>query len=137
MLSIFEIAGSGLTAQAQRMNVAASNLTNVDSVIGPDGQPFRARQPVFQVHPVAGQAYGQEIGGVRVAGVIQDPSPLKLVYDPKHPMANAQGYVSLPNVDPAAEIVNMIAASNSYRANVEMFNNAKSLLQKTLAIGQA
>ncbi|WP_313461399.1 flagellar basal body rod protein FlgC, partial [Achromobacter sp.] len=104
---------------------------------GPDGQPYRARQVVFQVNPAAGQALGQEIGGVRVAGVIQDPSPLKQVYDPKHPLADAQGYISMPNVDPVAETVNMIAASRSYQANVEVLNTAKALMQKTLTIGQS
>jgi len=137
LLSIFDIAGSALSAQSQRMNVTASNLANADSVVGPDGQPYRARQVVFQVNPAAGQAMGQEIGGVRVAGVIQDPSPLKQVYDPKHPLADAQGYISMPNVDPVAETVNMIAASRSYQANVEVLNTAKSLMQKTLTIGQS
>ena len=99
--------------------------------------PYRARQVVFQVDPAPNQALGQEIGGVRVAGVVQDPSPLKMVYDPKHPMANPQGYVSMPNVDPVAETVNMIAASRSYQANVEVLNTAKSLMQKTLTIGQS
>ncbi len=137
LLSIFDIAGSALSAQSQRMNVAASNMANADSVVGPDGQPYRARQVVFQVNPAAGQALGQEIGGVRVAGVIQDPSPLKQVYDPKHPLADAQGYISMPNVDPVAETVNMIAASRSYQANVEVLNTAKALMQKTLTIGQS
>ena len=137
LLSIFDIAGSALSAQSQRMNVAASNMANADSVVGPDGQPYRARQVVFQVNPAAGQALGQEIGGVRVAGVVQDQSPLKLVYDPKHPLADAQGYVSMPNVDPVAETVNMIAASRSYQANVEVLNTAKALMQKTLTIGQS
>ena len=137
LLSIFDIAGSALSAQSQRMNVTASNLANADSVVGPDGQPYRARQVVFQVNPAAGQALGQEIGGVRVAGVIQDPSPLKQVYDPKHPLADAQGYISMPNVDPVAETVNMIAASRSYQANVEVLNTAKALMQKTLTIGQS
>ncbi|CAB3724524.1 MULTISPECIES: flagellar basal body rod protein FlgC [Achromobacter] len=137
LLSIFDIAGSALSAQSQRMNVTASNLANADSVVGPDGQPYRARQVVFQVNPAAGQAMGQEIGGVRVAGVIQDPSPLKQIYDPKHPLADAQGYISMPNVDPVAETVNMIAASRSYQANVEVLNTAKSLMQKTLTIGQS
>ncbi|SEK12860.1 flagellar basal body rod protein FlgC [Achromobacter sp. NFACC18-2] len=137
LLSIFDIAGSALSAQSQRMNVAASNMANADSVVGPDGQPYRARQVVFQVNPAAGQALGQEIGGVRVAGVVQDQSPLKQVYDPKHPMADAQGYVSMPNVDPVAETVNMIAASRSYQANVEVLNTAKALMQKTLTIGQS
>ncbi|MFF7399294.1 flagellar basal body rod protein FlgC [Achromobacter sp. NPDC008082] len=137
LMSIFDIAGSALSAQSQRMNVSASNMANADSVVGPDGQPYRARQVVFQVNPAAGQAMGQEIGGVRVAGVIQDPSPLKQVYDPKHPLADAQGYISMPNVDPVAETVNMIAASRSYQANVEVLNTAKSLMQKTLTIGQS
>lgn len=137
LLSIFEIAGSALSAQSQRMNVSASNMANADSVAGPDGQPYRARQVVFQVNPPAGQALGQEIGGVRVAGVVQDQSPFKQVYDPKHPLANAQGYISMPNVDPVAETVNMIAASRSYQANVEVLNTAKSLMLKTLTIGQS
>jgi flagellar basal-body rod protein FlgC len=136
LLSIFDIAGSALSAQSQRMNVAASNMANADSVVGPDGQPYRARQVVFQVNPAAGQALGQEIGGVRVAGVVQDQSPLKMVYDPKHPLADAQGYISMPNVDPVAETVNMIAASRSYQANVEVLNTAKTLMVKTLTIGQ-
>lgn len=137
LMSIFDIAGSALSAQSQRMNVSASNMANADSVVGPDGQPYRARQVVFQVNPAPGQALGQEIGGVKVAGVVQDQSPLKQVYDPKHPLADAQGYVSMPNVDPVAETVNMIAASRSYQANVEVLNTAKSLMQKTLTIGQS
>ncbi|WP_144641636.1 flagellar basal body rod protein FlgC [Bordetella genomosp. 13] len=137
LLSIFDIAGSALSAQSQRMNVSASNMANAESVVGPDGQPYRARQVVFQVNPPAGQALGQEIGGVRVAGVVQDDSPLKQVYDPKHPMANADGYLFMPNVDPVAETVNMIAASRSYQANVEVLNTAKQLMAKTLTIGQA
>jgi len=136
LLSIFDIAGSALSAQSQRMNVSASNLANADSVVGPDGQPYRARQVVFQVNPPAGQALGEEIGGVRVAGVVQDPSPLKQVYDPSHPLANEQGYIFMPNVDPVAETVNMIAASRSYQANVEVLNTAKQLMAKTLTIGQ-
>lgn len=114
LLSIFDIAGSALSAQSQRMNVAASNMANADSVVGPDGQPYRARRGVPGQSP-AGQALGREIGGVRVAGVVVDQSPLKQVYDPKHPLADAQGYVSMPNVDPVAETVNMIAASRSYQ----------------------
>lgn len=136
LLSIFDIAGSAMSAQSQRMNVAASNLANADSAVGPDGQPYRARQVVFQVNPPAGQNYGQEIGGVRVAGVVEDQSPLKRIYDPRNPLADRDGYVSMPNVDPVAETVNMISASRSYQANVEVLNTAKTLMQKTLTIGQ-
>ncbi|ANN66796.1 flagellar basal body rod protein FlgC [Bordetella bronchialis] len=136
LLSIFDIAGSALTAQSQRMNVAASNLANADSAVGPDGQPYRARQVVFQVNPSQGQATGAEIGGVRVAGVVQSDAPMKRLYDPTNPLADNQGYVTMPNVDPVAETVNMISASRSYQANVEVLNTAKALMQKTLTIGQ-
>ncbi len=136
LLSIFDIAGSALSAQSQRMNVSASNLANADSIVGPDGQPYRARQVVFQVNPPAGQALGEEIGGVKVAGVVQDPSPMKMVYEPNNTLANAQGYITMPNVDPVAETVNMISASRSYQANVEVLNTAKTLMAKTLTIGQ-
>ncbi len=131
-LGIFGIVGSAMTAQSQRMNVTASNLANADSVTGPDGQPYRARQVVFEMAPAPGQA----IGGVRVAEVIEDPSPLNLVHDPKNPRANAEGYVAMPNVNVVEEMVNMISASRSYQANVEVLNTAKSLMLKTLTIGQ-
>ncbi len=131
-LSIFEIAGSAMTAQSQRMNVTASNLANADSVAGPDGQPYRARQVVFEVASSGAQA----IGGVRVARVIEDPSPMRMMHDPKNPLANAEGYVTMPNVDVVEEMVNMISASRSYQANVEVLNTAKTLMLKTLTIGQ-
>lgn len=131
-LSIFEIAGSAMTAQSQRMNVTASNLANADSVAGPDGQPYRARQVVFE----AASSGGGPIGGVRVAGVIEDPSPMRMMHDPKNPLANAEGYVAMPNVDVVEEMVNMISASRSYQANVEVLNTAKTLMLKTLTIGQ-
>jgi flagellar basal-body rod protein FlgC len=125
-----------MSAQSQRMNVSASNLANADSAVGPDGQPYRARQVVFQVNAPEGQAYGQEVGGVRVAGVVLDQSPMRRQYEPSNPLADATGYITLPNVDPVAETVNMISASRSYQANVEVLNTAKALMQKTLTIGQ-
>ena len=79
---------------------------------------------------------GQAIGGVRVARVIDDPSPLRLQHDPKNPLANADGYVSMPNVNVVEEMVNMISASRSYQANVEVLNTAKTMMLKTLTIGQ-
>lgn len=129
---IFEIAGSAMTAQSQRMNTTASNLANADSVAGPDGQPYRARQVVFEMAPTDGQG----IGGVRVARVIEDPSPMRMVHDPKNPLANAEGYVTMPNVNVVEEMVNMISASRSYQANVEVLNTAKTMMLKTLTIGQ-
>lgn len=134
--SIFEIAGSALMAQSQRMNVSASNLANADSIAGPDGQPYKARQVVFEMAPVQTQGYARAVGGVKVSQVLESDAPPRMQYDPKNPLANADGYVTLPNVDVVAETVNMISASRSYQANVEVINTAKSLMSRTLTIGQ-
>jgi len=131
LFNIINIAGSGMTAQSQRLNVTASNLANADSTTGPDGQPYRAKQVVFSTVPM-GNAAGT---GVKVDSVVEDASPMKVVYDPKHPMADTNGYVTLPNVNVVEEMVNMISASRSYQNNVDMLNTSKSLLLKTLTIG--
>ncbi|KFK93483.1 MULTISPECIES: flagellar basal body rod protein FlgC [unclassified Serratia (in: enterobacteria)] len=132
LLSIFDISGSALSAQSQRMNVSASNMANADSVTGPDGQPYRAKQVVFQVAATAGQAFG----GVQVAQLMDDPAPDRLVFQPGNPLADAKGYVRMPNVDVVGEMVNTIAASRSYQANVEVLNTTKSMMIKTLTLGQ-
>lgn len=132
LLNIFDIAGSAMAAQSQRLNVSASNLANADSVTGPDGQPYVAKQVVFQTDAAQGQA----TGGVRVAQVIDDPTPAKLVYDPGNPMADAKGYIKMPNVDVIGETVNTMSASRSYQANVEVLNTVKSMMMKTLTMGQ-
>lgn len=131
LLNVFSIAGSALTAQSARLNAVASNLANADSVVGADGQPYRAKQVVFKATPVEGGGIG-----VRVTQVVDSTGPLRMMYDPKNPAADAQGYVAMPNVNVVDEMVNMISASRSYQNNVEVMNTAKSLLQKTLAIGQ-
>ncbi len=132
VLDVFTIAGSALTAQSARLNAVASNLANADSVAGANGQPYRAKQVVFAATPVGNEG-GQ---GVRVTQVVESAAPLRLTYDPKSPHANEQGYVSMPNVNPVEEMVNMISASRSYQTNAEVMNTAKTLLLKTLAIGQ-
>ncbi|XPG44763.1 flagellar basal body rod protein FlgC [Variovorax sp. KK3] len=131
-MNIFNVAGSAMAAQSQRMNVTASNLANAESVAGPDGQPYRAKQVIFQV---AGSGQ-QDIGGVQVSGVVEDGTPPRLVYDPRNPHANAQGYVAMPNVNVVEEMTNMISASRSYQANVEVLSTAKTLMLKTLTLGQ-
>lgn len=133
MFSIFNISGSALSAQSQRMNVTASNLANADSIAGPDGQAYRAKQVVFE-------AQGQDtqgVGGVRVSGVVEDAAPLRVEYRPGHPLADARGYVTMPNVEPVSEMVNMISASRSYQANVEVMSTSKQLMLKTLTLGEA
>ena len=131
LFNIFNVSGSAMSAQAQRLNTVASNLANADSATSASGQAYRAKQVVFQAVPL-------EAGGtaVKVAQVIDDPSPLKQVYDPKHPMADEKGYVSMPNVNVVDEMVNMLSASRSYQTNVETMNAAKTLLLKTLTLGQ-
>ncbi|MCX8597436.1 MULTISPECIES: flagellar basal body rod protein FlgC [unclassified Gilliamella] len=131
--SIFSISGSALIAQTQRMNVSASNLANADSVTSTSGQAYRAKQVIFQVDD---NNYPNSIAGVKVSEVIEDPSPMNLVYDPKHPLADEKGYIQKPNVDVVAEMVNTISASRSYQANVEVINTVKSLMLKTLTLGQ-
>ncbi|MDR3433060.1 MAG: flagellar basal body rod protein FlgC [Rouxiella aceris] len=132
MLSIFDISGSALQAQSQRLNVAASNMANADSVTGPDGQPYHAKEVVFQVDAAA----GQETGGVKVSSVVDSSAPERMVYQPGNPLADAKGYVRMPNVDVVSEMVNSISASRSYQANVEVLNTTKSLMMKTLTLGQ-
>jgi len=96
LAAVFDIAGSALAAQSQRLNVVASTLANADSASSADGTPYRARQVVFSARPVGASSVGR---GVRVSQVIDDPSPARIVFDPKHPLADAQGYVRMPNVD--------------------------------------
>jgi flagellar basal-body rod protein FlgC len=137
LMNIFDVAGSALSAESERLNVTASNLANANSTTGPDGQPYRAKEVVFAVKPLGGasSASGQQVGGVQVTKLIDDPTPMKTTYDPSNPAANAQGYVTMPNVNPVEETVNMISASRSYQANVETLNTAKTLMLKTLTIG--
>src|SRR5690606_17860117 len=135
-LTIFAISGSALTAQYQRMNVAASNLANAESVDGPNGQHYKAPQVVCQMQTIEAQHRVQAVGGVRVSQVVESNAPHRMEYNPGHPMANENGYIVKPNVDVVAETVNMISASRSYQANVEVINTAKSLMNRTLTIGQ-
>ena len=131
LFNILDVAGSALTAQSQRLNTTASNLANADSVAGADGKPYAAKQVVFKAMPVEGGGTG-----VRVTQVVDSAAPFRLTYDPKNPAADEKGYVAMPNVNVVEEMVNMISASRAYQTNAEVMNTAKSLMLKTLAIGQ-
>ncbi|MBW7923819.1 MAG: flagellar basal body rod protein FlgC [Burkholderiaceae bacterium] len=133
LLNILGISGSAVSAQSQRLNVVASNLANADSVAGPDGKAYRARQVVFQA-----QAAGADAAqvGVRVTDVIEDTTPGKRLHDPSHPLADADGYVTQSNVNVVEQMVDMISASRSYQNNVEVMNTAQQLALKTLQLGQ-
>jgi flagellar basal-body rod protein FlgC len=132
LFSIFNVAGSAMTAQSQRLNVVSSNIANADSTTSSTGQPYRAKQVVFSAQDMGGAASS----GVKVEQVVEDQTAPRLVYDPKHPLADAKGYVAMPNVNVIEEMVNMMSASRSYQSNVDTMNAAKSLLLKTLSIGQ-
>ena len=121
-----------MAAQSQRLNVVASNLANADSTTSASGKPYQAKQVVFSATPVDGSG----AQGVKVTAVVEDNSPMKMIYDPKHPMADEKGYVSMPNVNVVDEMVNMISASRAYQNNVDVMNTSKTLLLKTLTIGQ-
>lgn len=136
MFNIFNISGSAVSAQSQRLNTVASNLANADTVAGPDGQAYKARQVVFQTVLMGARSGDASAAGVKVAQVTEDATPGRRVHDPAHPQADAEGYVTYSNVNAVEEMVNMISASRSYQNNVEVMNTAKSLLLKTLQMGQ-
>jgi len=133
LFSVFDISASALSAQSQRLNVVASNMANADSAVSADGTPYRAKQIVFQAVPLGRGSASQ---AVKVSGIVDDPAPPRLVYDPNHPLADSKGYVTFPNVNVVEEMTNMISASRSYQMNVDVMNTAKSLLLRTLALGQ-
>jgi flagellar basal-body rod protein FlgC len=132
LFNVFNISGSAMSAQSQRLNTVASNLANADSATSANGKPYKAKQVVFSAIP----SNSANASAVKVDKVIEDQSPAKVVYDPKHPLADEKGYVTMPNVNVTEEMVNMISASRAYQNNVETMNAAKSMLLKTLTIGQ-
>lgn len=132
LFNMFNIASGAMTAQSMRLNTVASNLANADSVADANGQPYKAKQVVFQAIPVG----GREAQGVKVKEVVESAAPHRMQYDPRNPAANADGYVTMPNVNVVEEMVNMISASRSYQTNADVMNTAKTLLLRTLSIGQ-
>ncbi|MFT7413828.1 MAG: flagellar basal-body rod protein FlgC [Methylophagaceae bacterium] len=135
LFNVFDIAGSGMSAQSLRLNTTASNLANADSVSSSVDKVYRTRSPVFAaVLDDAQQGYKQ--GGVQVRGIVESQAPVRQEYNPSHPLANQDGYVFHSNVDPIAEMANMMSASRSYQNNVEIANTSKQLLLRTLQLGQ-
>ncbi len=132
-LPIFDIAGSALQAQSVRLSTIASNLANADSVAGSPEAVYRPLEPVFQA-----QASGTDpaLTGVRVREIAQSEAPPVRRYEPGHPLADADGYVFSPDVDPVAQMVNLISASRSYQAGVEVITTAKELALATLTMGR-
>ncbi|MEH6470263.1 MAG: flagellar basal body rod protein FlgC [Halopseudomonas sp.] len=142
--NIFNIAGSGMSAQSVRLNTVASNIANADSVSSSDGATYRARQPVFamvQEQVMAGMAGNDKSVsgagiGVQVSGIVESDAPLRKQYEPNHPMANNEGYVFYPNVNVVEEMTNMISASRSFQTNADVMDSAKDMMKRVLQLGQ-
>jgi flagellar basal-body rod protein FlgC len=139
LLGTLSIAGSGMSAESERLSATASNIANANSQVSAGGQPYRAREVVFQTTPVqgeddAGGASGLGVAGVKVAAIVESDAPTHSVYDPGNTAADSNGYVQMPNVNPVDEMVNMISAQQDYQANLEAFNVAKTLALRTLTI---
>ena len=133
MFNIFDISGSAMAAQSVRLNVTASNIANSESAGSSPAEAYHARQPVFAtVMDRESEAYG----GVRVTGVVEDQQPGTRRFEPGNPMADAEGYVYLSNVDVLKEMVNMMSASRTYQNSIEVLNTSKELMMRTLSIGQ-
>jgi flagellar basal-body rod protein FlgC len=140
-----DVSASGLTASRVRMDVVAENLANAETTRGPNGGPYRRKEVVLQavggegfqsalqsaVGNVPGMGASQQPGGVQVSGIVTDNAAPRMVYDPSHPDANAQGYVAMPNVNPVTEMVDLISSSRTYEANVTAMQTAKSMFSKT------
>ena len=141
---VFNISGSGMSAQSLRLNTTASNIANAETVSSSTGETYRARHPVFATMFTEQQGMGQSLfasqeqagQGVEVLGVVESDAELQSRYEPDHPMADEQGYVFYPNVNIVEEMANMMAASRAYQTNVEIMNATKTMLQRVLTLGQ-
>ncbi len=139
-LSALRISGSGLAAERVRVNLASSNLANAESTRGPDGEPYKRLDPVLEAVPfgdsLAQAGAGAATVGVRVAEIAQDAGPGRRVYSPSHPDADAQGFVTFPNVNPIHEVVNLMTASRAYDANASAVETLKTMAQRALDIAR-
>jgi flagellar basal-body rod protein FlgC len=141
LMQIFDIAGTGMSAQSLRLNTTASNMANANSASSSAEQTYRARHPVFapMFDDAMADVFSGSTGvstGVRVAGIVEDARPLQPRYEPGHPMANEEGYVFYPNVDIVEEMTNMISSSRAFQLNVDVMTAARTMMQRVLTLGQ-
>jgi flagellar basal-body rod protein FlgC len=139
--NVFDIAGSAMSAQSIRLNTVSSNMANAQSVSSSEGETYKALKPIFKVNvPTPDQVRRRDPAimagqGVSVTEIVKSDAPLRMVYEPNHPMANDEGYIFYPNVNIVEEMADMISASRSFQINTEIMNTAKQMLQKTLTLG--
>ena len=144
LFDAIDASGSGLSAERLRMDVTSENLANAQTTKGADGQPYRRKEVVLQEAGADGTSFasvlssmqgtggGKSVHGVTVSGIVEDSSALKRVYDPGHPDADKDGYVTMPNVNTVTEMTDLISASRAYEANVTAMQTAKTMFTKTL-----
>lgn len=132
--NVFKVSASALEAQKRRMNVIASNMANVHSTRTDEGGPYRRKDVLFSAEPV--QHDSDTLAGVQIVDVVEDSTPFRTIYDPGHPDADKDGYVSMPNINIIEEMVNMMMASRAYEASVSAFNMSKTMFLKTLELGR-
>lgn len=130
LFSAMKISASGMSAERTRLNVIASNIANARVTRTLQGGPYRRKEVVFA------SILDQKIRGVEVVGVFPDPSPFKMIYHPSHPDANAQGFVAMPNVDIAVEMIDMISSTRAYEANLTAFKSAQQMARRALEMGR-
>lgn len=140
--NVFDIAGSAMTAQTVRLNTTASNMANAESVSSSEEETYRARKPVFSLKEITQEQMPEDYQslvpgqGVQVDEIVESEAPLRMAYEPNHPMADDRGYVYYPNVNVVEEMADMISASRSFQINADIMNTAKQMLQRTLTLGQ-
>ena len=145
LMNIFDVAGSGMSAQTVRLNTISSNIANAESVSSNTDETYRAREPIFKAQlqaamsnqPFDFSARQMDVGGgVSVQGVVESDAPLQMRYEPDHPMADDNGYVAYPNVNVVEEMVNMISAQRAFQTNVDVMTSAKTMMQQVLSLGR-
>ncbi|GGI67691.1 flagellar basal body rod protein FlgC [Shewanella gelidii] len=135
LFNIFDVAGSGMSAQSVRLNTTASNIANADSVSSSVNETYKARHPIFEAE-MAKATHDQQAVGVQVRGVVESDAPLTREFSPDHPLADKDGFIYKSNVNVMEEMADMISATRSYQMNVQVADAAKSMLQQTLRMGK-
>jgi flagellar basal-body rod protein FlgC len=136
-ISAMEISASGLSAQRRRMAVIATNIANAESLVTPEGGPYRRREVTFATvmkNAMDSDSPAAEVGGVKIASVSVSKEPLQSVYDPQHPMANKDGFVLRPNINVTKEMVDMVSAQRSYEANLSAMKAYREMQRGSLSI---